>query len=61
MAWRKEEVPKELLGLTYLEVKEGKEGELAKEIGDWIGEGMLVRILGFCSCVISTAMHLGCV
>lgn len=39
VAWRKEDVPKELVGLTYLEVKEGKEGELAKGIRDWIGEG----------------------
>ena len=41
VAWRKEEVPKELRGCTYLEVKEGKEGELASRIRGWIGECVL--------------------
>ena len=41
VAWRKEDVPKELGGWTYLEVKEGREGELADDIRDWLGECVL--------------------
>ena len=50
VAWRKEEVPKELRDLTYLEVKEGQEEELAKDIRDWIG-GYCALIALFCLCV----------
>ena len=49
VAWRKEEVPKELGDLTYLEVKEGQEEELAKDIRDWIG--------GYCAFLFCLCVH----